>query len=159
MHSGWYGHRITFNYIERFFPVMPCALELVVWLSPLSLDLVLTGTDRAKRAFLSNEHTLENEFLPYRNFTFNMRYSINIHLTYMCVSVQLLSHVRLFTTLWITARQAYLSITNSQSSPILMFIESVMPSSHLILCHPHLLLPPIPPTIRVFSNESTLRMR
>ena len=60
---------------------------------------------------------------------------------------------------WITARQASLSITNSQSSLRLMSIESVMPSSHLILCHPLFLLPPIPPSIRVFSNESTLCMR
>ena len=59
---------------------------------------------------------------------------------------------------WITARQASLSITDSRSSLRLMSIESVMPSSHLILCHP-LLLPPVPPSIRVFSNESTLRMR
>ena len=58
-----------------------------------------------------------------------------------------------------SARQASLSITNSQSSPRLTFIESVMPSSHLILCRPLLLLPPIPPSIRVFSNESTLHIR
>ena len=57
------------------------------------------------------------------------------------------------------ARQASLSITNSRSSLKLMSIESVMPSSHLILCHPLLLLPSIPPSIRIFSNESTLRMR
>ena len=62
-------------------------------------------------------------------------------------------------TPWIAARQASLSITNSQSLLKLMPIESVMPSSHLILCHPLLLLPPIPPRIRVFSNESTLHMR
>ena len=74
-------------------------------------------------------------------------------------SVQLLSRVRLFATPWITARQASLSITNSLSSLRLTSIESVMPSSHLILCHPLLLLPPIPPSIRVFSNESTLCMR
>ena len=74
-------------------------------------------------------------------------------------SVQLLSRVQLFVTPWITARQAFLSITNSQNLPKFMSIESVMPSSHLILCHPLLLLPPIPPSIRVFSNESTLRMR
>ena len=74
-------------------------------------------------------------------------------------SVQLLSHVRLFATPWIAACQASLSITNSQSSLRLTSIESVMPSSHLILCCPLLLLPPIPPSIRVFSNESTLRMR
>ena len=74
-------------------------------------------------------------------------------------SVQSPSRVRLFATPWIAARQASLSITNSQSSLRLMSIESVMPSSHLILCHPLLLLPPIPPSIRVFSNELTLRMR
>ena len=62
-------------------------------------------------------------------------------------------------TPWIAARQASLSITSSQSSLKLMSIKSVMPSSHLILCHPLLLLPPIPPSIRVFSNESTLCMR
>ena len=71
----------------------------------------------------------------------------------------MLSPVPLFATPWTTARQASLSITNSQSSPKLMSIQSVMPSSHLILCHPLLLLPPIPPSVRVFSNESTLRMR
>ena len=74
-------------------------------------------------------------------------------------SVQSLSHVRLFATPWITARQASLSITSSRSSLRLTFIKSVMPSSHLILCRPLLLLPPIPPSIRVFSNELTLRMR
>ena len=74
-------------------------------------------------------------------------------------SVQSLSRVRLFVTPWIAARQASLSITNSRSSLKLTSIESVMPSSHLILCRPLLLLPPIPPSIRVFSNESTLRMR
>ena len=74
-------------------------------------------------------------------------------------SFQSLSRVRLFATPWIAARQTSLSITNSRSSLRLMSIESVMPSSHLILCHPLLLLPPIPPSIRVFSSESTLRMR
>ena len=74
-------------------------------------------------------------------------------------SVQLLSRVQLFATPWITAHQASLSITNSRSSPKLMSIESVTPSSHLILCRPLLLLPPIPPSIRVFSNESTLHIR
>ena len=74
-------------------------------------------------------------------------------------SVQSLSCVRLFATPWIAARQASLSITNSQSSLRLTSIESMMPSSPLILCRPLLLLPPIPPSIRVFSNESTLRMR
>ena len=74
-------------------------------------------------------------------------------------SVQSLSHVQLFATPWIAARQASLSITNSLSSLRLTSIESVMPSGHLILGHPLLLLPPTPPSIRVFSNESTLSMR
>ena len=74
-------------------------------------------------------------------------------------SVQSLSRVLLSVTPWTSARQASLSITNSWSLLKLMPIESVMPSSHLILCHPLLFLPPIPPSIRVFSNESTLRMR
>ena len=74
-------------------------------------------------------------------------------------SVQLLSRVWLFVTPWTAACQTSLSITNSRSSPKLMSIESLMPSSHLILCHPFLILPPIPPSIRVFSNESTLHMR
>ena len=74
-------------------------------------------------------------------------------------SDQSLSRVRLFAIPWIAARQASLSITNSRSSLRFMSIESVMRSSHLILCRPLLLLPPIPPSIRVFSNESTLLMR
>ena len=74
-------------------------------------------------------------------------------------SVQLLSRVQFFGTPWIAVHQASLSITNSWSSLRLMSIESVMPSSHLILYRPLLLLPPIPPSIRVFSNESILRMR
>ena len=74
-------------------------------------------------------------------------------------SVQSLSRVQLFVTPWIAACQASLSITNSRSLLKLMSIESVMPSSHLILCRPLLLLPPIPPSIRVFSNESAVCMR
>ena len=74
-------------------------------------------------------------------------------------SVHSLSRVRLFVTPWIAACQASLSITNSRSLLKLMSIESVMPSSHLILCRPLLLLPPIPPSIRVFSIESSLCMR
>ena len=74
-------------------------------------------------------------------------------------SVQSLSRVQLFATPRIAGRQASLSITKSQSPLKFMSIESVMPSSHLILCRPLLLLPLIPPSIRVFSNESTLRMR
>ena len=75
------------------------------------------------------------------------------------VQIQSLSRVRLFATPWITACQDSLSINNSQSSHRLTSAESVMPSRHLILCHPLLLLPPILPSIRLFSNESTLHMR
>ena len=73
--------------------------------------------------------------------------------------VQLLSHIRLFVIPWTAAHQASLSITNSQSVLQLMSIESVMLSNHLILCHPLLFLPSLFPSIRVFSNESVLRIR
>ena len=81
------------------------------------------------------------------------------NIQYMFSSVQLLSHVRLFATPWTAAHQASLSMVNSQSLLKLMSIESVMPSNHLILCHPLLLLPSIFPNIRVFSNESALCIR
>ena len=74
-------------------------------------------------------------------------------------SFQLLSHVRLFATPWTAACQGSLSVTNTQSLLKLMSIKSVMPSNHLILCRPLLLLPSIFPSIRVFSNESVLRIR
>ena len=74
-------------------------------------------------------------------------------------SVQSLSHVQLFVTPWTAVRQASLSITNFQSLLKLMSIESVMPSNHLILCHPLLLLPSIFSSIRIFSNESALHIR
>ena len=75
------------------------------------------------------------------------------------VVIQLLSRVQLFATPWTAAGQASLSITNSRSLLKLMSIESVMPSNHLILCHPLLLLPSISPSIRGFSNELALRIR
>ena len=84
--------------------------------------------------------------------------SAPIHDSVQFGSVQSLSGVRLFVTPWIAARQASLSITSSRSSPKLMSIESVMPSSHLILYRPLLLLSQIPSNIRVFSNESTLHI-
>ena len=77
----------------------------------------------------------------------------------MVSSVQSLSRVWLFATPWIKACQASLSVTNYRSSLRLTSIESVMPSCHLILCHPLLLLPPIPPSIRVLSNESTVCLK
>ena len=96
---------------------------------------------------------IKSEITNICNFILLCNYSL------MFSSGQSLSCVRLFVTPWIAVYQASLSITNSRSSLRLTSIESVMPSSHLILCRPLLLLPPIPPSIRVFSNESTLRMR
>ena len=84
---------------------------------------------------------------------------MNTMYEYMFLSVQSLSSVQHFATPWIAAHQASLSITNSWSLLKPMSIESVMSSNRLILCHPLLLLPPIHPSIRIFSNESTLRMR
>ena len=98
-------------------------------------------------------------YLPQKHFTSSKYSRQYIFFFYKFSSVQLLSHVQLFSTPWIAAHQASLSIANSRSLPKLMSIKSVMPSSHLILCCPLLLLPPIPPRIRVFSNESTLHMR
>ena len=80
-------------------------------------------------------------------------------LKFQFISVQSLTRVRLFATPWTAARQASLSITNSQSLPKFMSIESVIPPNHLILCHPLLLLPSIFPSIRVFSKQSVLHMR
>ena len=97
----------------------------------------------------------KSSFLP------SISFKINFHILQFS-SVQSLSRVQLFATPWIAARQASLSITNSQSLLKPMSIELVMPSSHLILCRPVLLLPTIriyPPTIRIFSNESTLHIR
>ena len=85
--------------------------------------------------------------------------NIHFHIAVTFSSVQFLSHVQLFVTPWTAACQASLSITNSQSSPKPMSIVSVMPSNHLILCRPLLLLPSIFPSIRVFSNESALCIR
>ena len=99
-----------------------------------------------------------HNFHYFAMFSLFSQLSVHKHLPTL-LSVQSLSRVRLFVTPWITASQASLSITNSWSSLRLTSIKSVMPSSHLILGHPLLLLPPIPPSITVFSNESSLRMR
>ena len=106
-------------------------------------------------------HNWETKHSTAHKCIINSKLNILIH--YLCKSqfssVQLLRRVRLFATLWTVARQTSLSITSSRSSLKLMSIKLVMPSSHLILCRPLLLLPPIPPSIRVFSNESTLHVR
>ena len=93
----------------------------------------------------------------FRNVLFSLHMFVFLIVFFLFSSVQSLSRVWLFATPWIAARQASLSITNSRISPKLTSIGLVMPSSHLILCHPLLLLPAF--SIRAFSNESTLRMR
>ena len=103
-------------------------------------------------------YTFNYFYITYKNLV-QCKYNIVAIYIYQFSSVQSLSHVQLFATPWTATRQASLSITNSRSLPKLMSIELVMPSSHLILCRPLLFLPSIPPSIRVFSNESTLCMR
>ena len=100
----------------------------------MSLDLEFSGAET---------------FSPFTVYLFCSQFS----------SVESLSHVQLFVTWWTAARQASLSITNSQSPPKPMSIELVMPSNHLVFCHPCLLLPSIFPSIRIFSNESALCIR
>ena len=102
-----------------------------------------------------NEHTAHLKYVYFKYIKDRLYNTTSFQFS----SVQSLSHIRLFATLWTAAHRASLSITNSQSLPKPMSIESVMPSSDLLLCRPLLLLPLIPPSIRVFSNESTLHMR
>ena len=124
-----------------FLPVMKVAFLYIIM---LKLDINSLGLRVSVRETNRDTHTHTH------------RKRERERLLFLC-SVQLLSRVQLFATPRTAACQASLSITNSWSLLKLMSSESVMPSSHLILCHP--LLPPIPPSIRVFSNESTLCMR
>ena len=125
---------------------MPSVLS---WWDPLK-DKVQKGMRFSFKKFL----------LEYSSFTLLCYFLLMVReLILQFSSVQLLSGVWLFATPWIASHQASLSITNSWSSLRLTSIKSVMPSSHLILCHPLLLLPPNPPSITVFSNESALHMR
>ena len=115
-------------------------------------DYHLTQPSSSEENKQANKQKLSTNLTLYKAYTnhwTNLRFS----------SFQSLSCVRLFVAPWITAHEASLSNINSRSSLRLMSIKSVMPSSHLMLCHPLFLLPPIPPSTRVFSNESTLRMR
>ena len=118
------------------------------------------GSVQKKESIYSSQH----EYFPMKDSCYRCIIALIIAIFswpyyFQFSSVQSLSCVQLFATLWIATRQSSLSITNSQSLLKLMSIEVVIPSSHLILCHPLLLLPPIPPSIRVFSNQSTLPMR
>ena len=100
-----------------------------------------------------------SSFLKWQLRTLILHYTSMCKISIVFSSVQSLSRVRLLVTPWIAARQASLSIKNSRNSLKLKSVELVMPSSHLILCRPLLLLTPIPPSIRVFSSESALHMR
>jgi len=126
-----------------------------VWYTTLTkgrIKIIWSSQETLKKAFNKIQHplTIKNSH--------QSGYKGNIS-QHQFSSVQSLSHIRLFATTWTAARQASLSITNSWSPPKPMSIESVMPSNHLILCHPLLLLPSIFPSIRVFSNESDLHIR
>ena len=118
-------------------------------------NIVLSKSGKSRHPFLVSGFRAESFSLVSMMLTMDMSYVNFIQFS----SVQSFSHVQLFATPWTKASQASLSITNSWSPPKPMSIELVMPSSHLILCHPLLLLPSIFPSIRVFSNESTLYMR
>ena len=144
--SFWYGSPCWLIYLSgQFSPTL-------FW----NHDLCIPALCSHSTFFLSLLWLMSHS--KYSNIHVNIKKKI-IELFSQFSSVQSLSRVWLFATPWIAARQASLSITNSRSSLRLTSIESVMPSSHLILCRPLLLLPPIPPSIRVFSNESALRMR
>ena len=116
----------------------------------------MKGTNQVKAMALTSNHMAGSlNISPHLETVLSKSHLINIQFN----SVQSLSRVRLFATPWTTARQASLSVTNSQSPPKPMSVELVMPSNHLILYRPLLLLPTIFLSIRVFSNESALCMR
>ena len=150
--SFFLSHKLTENIS---FEVTECRVEFIVKAYLVEFELS-AGSWGKRYAFLKLIWLEDSCFTVLCYFYYTAKW---IGCSVQFSSVQSLSRVRLFATPWITARQVSLSITNSGSSLRLMSIESVMPSSHLILCRPLLLLPPIPPSIRVFSYESTLRMR
>ena len=135
---------LAFFRIQVYFNLILCFSFLSHFLHAFSIPQI-TGLLIVMQVFeiINNNHIKSNTLFCRDQFS----------------SVQSLSSVWLFATPWITACQAFLYITNSRSLLTLMSIELVMPSSHLIFCHPLLLLPPIPPSIRVFSTESALCMR
>ena len=146
-----------------FFVCLVCMLLKKIQESPILIVILPIYS------FHSVNYISKYVLLPFLNFDvyifiegashYNHENSLFNSVSVQFSSVQLLSCVRLFATSWTAARQATLSITNSPSLPKLMSIESVMPSSNLILCHPLLLLPPTFLSIRVFSNESALHIR
>ena len=149
---------------------MATGSNIFAWRIPWTVEpgrLLSTGSQRVGHTeHLSTAHSPLKKGLPCKRanspsfLVFEFNITVQKHQFSMILSsVQSLSRVGLFATPWTAARQASLSITNSQSLLKLMSIESVMPSNHLILCHPLLLPPSIFPSIRVFSNESVLCIR
>ena len=133
---------------QTYIPLHYTHVAFLLWICCTTFETFSKSSSPVIHAF---HHLLHNWLMPRDTHWFHHQLNQS---AIQFSSVQLLSHVWLFATPWIAACQASLSITNSRSSPKLMSIKSVMPSSHLILCRPLLLLPPIPPSIRVFSNES-----
>ena len=129
---------------------MILVIPRTAWLLNLSAPLDNLST---------NQYPLNNPFSAHTRQSPFLLFVMRLPGWYQFSSVQWLSHVQLFATPWTAARQASLSITNSRSLLILMSIESVMPSNHLILCHSIPFPPSIFPNIRLFSNESVLRIR
>ena len=171
-----------FKRLKGTFGFYDLSLKHIVLIQDLWLTLFLQLIYYRQRICIFREQKLQNipsilarwsvdcswlSLLPNRRLYFHSIWLssltlLTLYLLYLkqsIVAVQSLSCVQLFATPWTAAHQDSLSITNSRSLLKLMPIESVMPSNHLILCHPLLLLPPIPSSIRVFSNESALRMR
>ena len=143
----------------NFYLINLC-ISLYSSLQPQKLSSVWKSENHWMNKSKSHWTKFRRQAAKANNFTsFLAECNLNLRCYLQFNSVQSLSRVRLFVTPWIAERQASLSMTNSQSSLKLMSKELVMPSSHLILCRPLFLLPPIPPSLRVFSNESTLRMR
>ena len=139
-------------YLEATY-VLRC--EVIELQSLKRVQIIIESKALPLHIYLFNNYWLRSWYVP--NAKLDARDMITIIVA--PVPVQSLSCVRLFVTPWIVAHQASLSITNSRSLPKPMSIELVMPSNHLILCCPLLLLPSIFPSIRVFSNESALRIR
>ena len=160
LHGIFWIQGLNFSYISCFGRWVPLPLapagKPTQWMHLLKSNLC---QDIRYHLWKKEDSVLQLCLYFAADFLYCWSHTIILFYSSQFSSVQSLSCVRLFATPWIGACQASLSITNSRSSLKLTSIESVMPSSHLILCHSLLLLPPIPPSIRVFSNESTLRMR
>ena len=153
----WFFAPHCFCFVSYSFSALSILIEHVIqfyFFSFLSMSIIVC-------IFLVLVVVLKFVIFIHNNTKATSNNTVSLHrwCRYLISSVQLLSHVRLFGTPWTAAHQASLSVTNSLSLLKLMSIGLVMPSNHLILCHPLLLLPSIFPSIRVFSNESALRIR